>query len=93
MTTKLLLAQPEPAITEWRVTRVVLDRDAEEIIVRVRANTGVARDIYLRDQGCALIDELTAAGSAESLECMVLRRLVADGHFEGSVVDTDGGAQ
>ena len=88
MATKLLLAQPEPAITEWQVTRVVLDRDAEEVIVRVRSNTGVARDIYLRDQGCALIDELTSGDLSEtSLDARLLARLVADGHFEGEVVE------
>lgn len=88
MTTKLVLAQPEPAITEWRVTRVVLDRDAEEVIVRVRSNTGVARDIYLRDQGCVLIDELASGDLSEtSLDARLLARLVADGHFEGEIVE------
>lgn len=94
MATKLLLAQPEPAITEWQVTRVVLDRDAEEIIVRLRANTGLARDIYLRDQGCALIDELTSGDlSATSLDARLLARLVADGHFEGEVVEEPEGEE
>lgn len=88
MPTKLVLTQPEPAITEWAIARIVLDRDAEEIIVRVRSNTGVARDIYLRDQGCALIDELASGDLSEtSLDARLLARLVADGHFEGEVVE------
>ena len=94
MTTKLVLAQPEPAITEWRVTRVVLDRDAEEVIVRVRSNTEVARDIYLRDQGCVLIDELASGDLSEiSLDARLLARLVADGHFAGEVVEESEGEE
>lgn len=89
MLEKIVLTEPEPAITEWRLSRLVIDRDAAEVIVRLRANTGTTRDIYYR-AASEWIDELTTADlSAESLDCRVLLRLVADGHLDGAVVSED----
>lgn len=86
MPTKLVLTQPEPAITEWAIARIVLDWDLGEVFVQLRSNTGATRNVSF-NHASEWIDELTAAGSAESLECMVLRRLVADGHLDGTIVE------
>jgi hypothetical protein len=86
MTEKLELATPEvtPALTEWWVSRLVLDWDEARIDVVLRGTNGERATFVLVD-AAERLKAMNAADPANSLHRMALDWLVADGKVAGAV--------
>jgi len=83
--------QVKPGTASYRVSRLTLDRDQEEVIILLLGENGERKEIVYSEEDGALgmIKALNTADlSVKSLEARIFERLDADGLVSGIVSGT-----